>query len=202
MAAILAACLPALAGANLIQNGGFEAPVVYPAWFDTYWSGVEPSGFMWSVGIASVDQIGSLWRGASNTEGDQSVDIDYDATLSQSFNTTPGMQYYVKFYYSHNYGWPSATGYVTVMGAGPTPLLSDTMVHSIPNTYDDMKFTLYTGNFTADSVSTTLTFQGDYNNGLYGFVVDAVEANPVPLPGALALAGSGLAGMIFWRRRG
>lgn len=196
--------LPQVAGANLILNGGFEAPVVYPAWWVSYGPAYypPPEEFKWAVGVWGADQVGAYWNGASNMAGDQSVDIDYDTTLSQGFATASGQQYGLSFYYSHNCAGGGALGYVRVMGAGPTPLLSASLNHNTPNGPTDMKFTLYTGSFVADSATTALIFEGDAANGVTGFVVDAVEVNPVPLPATVALWGSGLLGLILWGRRG
>jgi hypothetical protein len=175
---------------NLIENGNFETPDITNINFVIYTT--PPSNFVWSIINSNVDLINSLWNGGSgtlNSDGyDQSVDIDNNAILSQSFATEPGKTYYLSFQYSHNPneqggGNPSSIGYVRVIG--DSELVTETLIHDDPlTTFEDMRFRLYTINFTADSSLTTLQFQGDLSNEFYGFVVDdvKVEAEAVNTP--------------------
>lgn len=107
--------------ANLLVNGDFEAFdvggsfVVYGAdqfsevdSFGTHVvtpGGTLPAEFGWSLATADailgVDLVNSLWQGVSGTTNldgfDQSVDLDLDAGLSQSFATAMGQSYELSF---------------------------------------------------------------------------------------------------------
>lgn len=190
------------AEANII-NGGFETPDIGGR-FITYTS--APAGFDWSItgsGGVGVDLINSEWRGVSgvvNPDGfDQSVDIDFASTLTQNFSTVPGSEYLLHFAYSHNFNRSASTGNVDVTGT--TSLLSTTLTHDIPNSPSNMEWLFFESPFTADSSTTTLTFTGVLSNNVYGFAVDDVRVNLVPLPAAFWLFGSGLLGLATIARR-
>ena len=191
------------AHANLILNSGFEIPDVSGSWV-TYSSGSVPADFEWTIAVDWINHINTNWQGVSGTPNldgfDQSVDIDAAAELSQSISTTPGNTYRLRFAYSHNYRASQSTGYVNIIGS--TDLLSETIVHDIPNSSLDMKWLTFEDTFIADSSNVTLTFTGDPDNGpngFYGFVVDDVSVSIVPIPPAILLLGSGLLGLARFR---
>ena len=82
---------------------------------------------------------------------------------------------------------------------GATNLLSATLTHDIPNTQANMEWLFFDSLFTADSSTTTLTFTGEFSNGVLGFAIDDVRA--VPVPPAVWLFGSGLLGVVGIARR-
>ncbi|MCT7997214.1 SBBP repeat-containing protein [Laspinema olomoucense] len=167
---------------NLIQNGDFEA-VDISGFLQTYNDATLPDGFGWSLSNANIDLINLSWSGVSGTSNpdgiDQSLDIDSNATLSQTFTTEVGQTYELSFWYAHNPDLDneSSTGYIDV--TGNNSLLSTTLTHDILATHNNMQFVKYTTTFTADSNSTTLSFQGDAANGAIGFVIDDVRVVPV-----------------------
>ena len=192
-----------IAQANVILNGGFETPDIGGR-FVTYTT--APIGFDWAItgsGGVGVDVINSEWQGVSgivNPDGiDQSVDIDFASTLSQSFATAPGQEYSLHFAYSHNFNAAQSTGHVDVTGV--TNLLSATLIHDIPNTQSNMEWLSFDSLFIADSSTTTLTFTGEFSNGNLGFVIDDVMVNTIPIPAAVWLFGSGLIGLLGLARR-
>ncbi|MEB3826582.1 SBBP repeat-containing protein [Phormidium sp. CCY1219] len=167
---------------NLIQNGDFEA-VDVSGLLQTYNDATLPDGFGWSLSNANIDLKNLSWSGVSGTSNpdsiDQSLDIDSDATLSQTFTTEVGQTYELSFWYAHNptVQNESSTGYIDV--TGNNSLLSTTLTHDLPSTLDNLQFVKYTSTFTADSNNTTLSFQGDAANGGTGFVIDDVRVVPV-----------------------
>lgn len=195
--------------ASLIVNGDFEAPRVN-GYFTTHTSGSGIEG--WTVGAQTdpswtnlgVDHIGTIWTGVSNTAGDQSVDIDSDATLFQRFSTEIGKTYTLSFYYSHNFARGASSGLATIKGSSDTYLLdTGLLTHNTSNSAADMKWTHYTNTFVADATTATLTFQGQLANVGYGFAVDGVSvtASPVPEPTSLGIFGAiGLLSVVFRRR--
>ena len=100
---------------NLIVNGGFDVPDIItdlPPGFQTF--NESPAGFGWTIvsdgtpnqfattGFLGVDLIDRLWSGiggTSNSDGfDQSVDIDGESSISQTFSTVIGREYTLEFF--------------------------------------------------------------------------------------------------------
>ena len=178
---------------NLIDNGSFETPDLIdpPVGFETF--NEAPAGFGWSIdpdltrnssattGLLGVDVIDGYWvcQGATdNPDGSaQCLDIDGDSSISQSFPTAPGQEYFVEFHYAHHFLAASSTGILTVQG--DAVLLSQNIVHSDAlfgrNAKNDMKWQLFSRSFVADSAETTLTIQGLAAQGGLGFAVDNVS---------------------------
>jgi hypothetical protein len=184
---LLAFLLPSLAGADeptgLIKNGSFSTPSIGVAGFFTRL--VAPAGFEWTIvqgpgspaGIG-VDQIAATWGGIGgplNESGhDQSVDIDYDNTVSQTFGTVKGAQYLLTMSYGRNPFSPSSSATVTV--SGDQVLLQQFLTHNEPGaSATDMKWLPFSVQFVADSAQTTLAIQGDIANNVTGFAVDDVH---------------------------
>ena len=202
--------------ANLISNGGFEAPDVGGS-FVTYHT--APAGFGWTIvngapgSYCGIDLINDCWPGVSGAYGDQSVDIDYGTIIYQTIATVPGQSYLFSFAYANNYARPSATGSFGVFdtavftGEGDYDfdpgdfLLSGNLTHS-GSTKSNMNFLRYESVFTALSDSTTLGFAGETGNQYWGFVVDDVNVDKViPEPMSVSLLGLGLLGVIARLRR-
>ncbi len=191
---VLAVCVCAIgftstSYANLIMNGDFETPDISGR-FLTLTS--EPLGFGWTIegsGGFGVDIVNTEWQGisgTSNSDGiDQSVDIDFASTLTQSFSTTPGETYFLEFAYSHNFNRGASTGNVDITGVGN--LFSTTLTHDIQNSQQDMQWIFFRDSFIADGTSTTLTFTGEFDNNVFGFAVDDVSVSTVPLPAGIYL---------------
>jgi hypothetical protein len=216
----LVACITGQANAaNLVSNGGFEAPDLTGFSYKTYQT--SPDGF-WSVtntgtgylGLPyGIDLVNGYWKGSSGVAGDQSVDIDYETIIYQSLVTVPGQTYLLSFAYANNPDVLPAAGYIKgsvgVIDSAvfiahpdyhfddPDFLLNDEMTHNT-STHTSMNFSRYNGVFTAISDSTMLGFAGDLDNTYWGFVVDdvSVNASAVPEPMSLSLLGIGLLGAI------
>ena len=198
--------------AGVILNGDFDSPNVTTAFVVastniTDWTVVADPD---PANIWGVDHIGTYWRGASNSVGDQSVDIDGTSKLYQEFATTSGTTYEFSFYYSHNSesGTGSSSGYARInsgsYSGSPSSYLLNTglLTHNTPNTTTNMQWTKYTNTFVADASTATLVFQGDAANGGFGFAVDAVSVTAVPEPStAIAMGLLGIVGFAGNRRR-
>jgi len=202
---------------SLIFNGGFDAPDVSGR-FVTF--NTAPAGFGWTItsdgttdprpttGIIGVDVVNSEWVGIGGTVNpdglDQSLDIDGSSSISQTFSTVVGLEYALRFHYSHNFNALSSLGSVIVEGTAV--LISEALLHDTQNSPSDMQWDLFSSTFVADSDVTNLTIQGDARNSVAGFVVDNVnvhvsKAPAVPEPGVVWLLSSGALGLIGMARR-
>jgi hypothetical protein len=181
-------------GANLIRNGGFESPRTTSPWQDIGQGGGE---FVWTV-KKNADESGRVelytaWHGVSQDaeDHDQSVDIDYQASLLQNFSTIAGQKYTLTFAYAHNpdVNNLSSSGLVRV-----TDAKSGKKLHEAPLTHSEavsfwqadsrgsrennelvseMNFRRYETTFIAIGAETCLEFKSQ-QTGVYGFVVDDV----------------------------
>jgi Protein of unknown function (DUF642) len=177
--------LPAIASANLVVNGDFEAagtgwtttPVVGFAQVSVYSAanccgaiGVYPSG------------PGAAFFGWGNTTG---------GTLSQTFATVSGQSYVVNFDHAAIIGATAQTMLVSALGA--SGVLGSQVASSIGTIDFTNALNSYSFSFVADSAATTLLFADTSlaTNSVDG-MVDNVSVNAVPLPASLPLILSGL----------
>src|SRR6185295_6844038 len=98
---------PALA--SLINNGDFETPAVTSLpLYQTVQPGSEPAGFGWRVTSGNVDitALGAFGVFNNSFDGRQFLDLDgtVPGAIAQSFATTPGRAYVLKFAYANNFG--------------------------------------------------------------------------------------------------
>jgi choice-of-anchor C domain-containing protein len=204
--ALFATVSPASAGVNLIQNGSFEngSYVDGGSGFDTLIAG-DTSLTSWTVGLDSVDWIGSYWQPA---DGIHSIDLSGNAlgSLSQSFSAVIGKQYTVSFMLAGN------------PDGGPDPKTVEVSVNGTNQfinfplngvTKQNMNWTPESFTFIANTTSETLTFvsttcasSGD-NACAFGPALDAVSvtsAVPELSTWGMMLIGFAGLGLIAYRR--
>jgi hypothetical protein len=205
--------------ANLIVNGGFEAPVQGPP---NYAAFNVPAGSTlitgWTIVQGNVDLTTTVNYGPGlntlNPASVQDIDLVGDSFgsngvfggLSQSFSTVAGQIYQLTFDYSHNNGTFSSNGYaaqVTVANGLADAILSA----EVSQAYGQSPWTAFSQTFTATSDLTTLTFintRGGYNAGIYldDVSVEALAAGvPEPATWGMMLLGFGLLGVAMRRGR-
>lgn len=173
---------------QLIANGGFEQPVT-PGIGAIYYAGgtVLPG---WTVTSASVDIHNATYFAPHS--GYQSLDLDGTSAgeIQQSFATQIGLSYTLTFAYSNN-GWGGtspASARMIVLDQGNSVLLSQIVTHG-GATPTAMNYQLFSGVFTADSLTTTLRFTSlDAVGSVGGVVLDDIAVIAVPEPSVPALA--------------
>jgi len=198
--AMLAISTTGAKAANLLIDGGFEGGTD-PGVFTTYYAG-DTGLTGWTIDGGSVDHIGTYWISA---EGGRSLDLSgYTAgSIHQDFATQIGKQYNVSFSLAGNPDNPSDPiknldmGIDTGLTLFPHSYSFDTTGHSDAA----MGWETITFSFIADTNLARIFFTS-LNDNPYGPALDNISVSAVPLPAALPLFFSGLAGLgLFGRRR-
>ena len=185
-AASFALASPAMA--QIVQNGGFESPVIGSGYvqYDSPSSAITG----WSVTGGSVDIV----RAPSYivSAGSQALDLNglSAGTISQTLSLTPNQAYVLSFFYSNN-GGGTGTGTVSVGNLVNVPLS-----HSGGTSY-----TQFVQSFIAGPTN-TLTFAST-NDGSGGLFLDAINISAAPEPAtwAMMIGGFGMAGVALRRRK-
>ncbi len=220
--ALLMSAAPAQA-ANLLINGGFEAPAI-GGFFANYASGSTAING-WTVDAftpsggsgGNVDIVNGIFTPGGPSpaaEGVQFLDLVGTGTVGsiyQTFSTIAGTKYNVNFSYSHNLfaGAPSASGIVGVYGAGFGAgnfnlLLPFEAVSHSTGTSTNLDWKTHAFSFTATGIETTLAFGNDSGGNNAGLLLDAISVSgavPEPASWALMISGFGLAGAAMRRRK-
>ena len=168
-------------GTNLITNGSFENAVAGEdpgSSFRTLGAGSTAIPG-WTVGGGGVDYVGTLWQAS---DGNRSVDMNASTpggpggTISQVLTTTPGAMYEVLFDLAGN---PVDLPTIKHLQVSVDNAASTTQVYTFDITgHSETAMGWQRDNvfdFTASSVSTTLTFASQ-DVGQYGPVLDNVRA--------------------------
>lgn len=161
-------------GNTAFLNGSFEGGGNPGSSWITLSTG-NPSITGWTVTAGSIDYMGSVWQ---HSNGNRSLDMSgvSAGAIAQTFPTTSGQTYTVKFDLSGNPGYGTGTGVkqlrVSVDNSANTNQTYefDTTGKSLSN----MGWVEKTFTFTASGSSTTLTFTSLVNSA-YGPALDNVR---------------------------
>jgi hypothetical protein len=220
-AATVAGAVLAATGANaasLILNGSFETPLVPVGNFTSFpvggatltnWSVTGPSNTEVAIVSGSFSQNGVTFNAQ---DGNQWLDLTGNGSnstegVAQTVSTIPGDQYQLSFWVGNTSGGgvfgTTSTVNVSINGGANSPFTNSTADLTGLNW---QQFTLL---FIASGSSTTINFANgdpasDNSNGLDNVALtDLGAVGAVPLPGALPLFATGLAGLglLGWRRK-
>ena len=203
--------------ADLIVNGSFESFVIAGTdanfgGFIRYFSppantditGWTISGTPSDGAPNNVDLVHTLFYPSfTGSTGSQSLDMEgavgASGLIFQSFATTPGDLYNLSFEYANNpEPGPGSSGSMNVLVKGTGTLLDQNVTHS-GSLFSNMKYQLFSQDFTADSLTTTLQFEALTHSG-FGIALDAVSVNEVgavPEPSLVTPLGAGLIALLF-----
>ncbi len=220
LSALAISAVPANA-ANLLVNGGFEAPAIN-TFFQNY--GAGSTGITgWTVDAftpfggsgGNVDIVdGAFTPGGPSpaNDGTQFLDLVGFGTVGsiyQTFNTVAGQNYRVIFAYSHNLfaGDPSASAiagvYDAAFAGGTANLLAPFQAFSHnTGTSTNLDWRTYAFNFNATGAQSTLAFGNISGGNNAGVLLDSVSVSvPEPAAWALMISGFGLVGGAMRKRR-
>lgn len=177
--AVKLATLSSSAAVNLIFNGGFESSVITSRWLTLSAGSSTLTG--WTISSGSIEILNnSYWQ---PSEGFQSVDTSGNSSgkIQQTIVTVPGSTYRLTFDLAGN---PDGGPTIKTLQVG---LNSSAQIFTFDTTgvsYDDMKWSARSWDFTATSSSTLLSFQ-NIGSTPYGTAIDNVSLVVIPEPTAI-----------------
>lgn len=201
LSAVAICLISTSASAQIVTNGGFEAPVITDPCCNT----VPPDSLPGWTATPNVNVVNGTFDSTNGNlayEGNQYLDLvgqGGSGSISQDLSLNAGETYTLTFAYSHNLFAPSeatsASALVSIDG------LSDIISHDTGDT-SNLDWRIFSGNFVATGSDTLnfLNLSGGPNEGIF---LDAITVAAVPEPGtwAMMLLGFGAIGLAMRARR-
>jgi hypothetical protein len=181
--------------AELIVNGGFEAPLVTnsgppPGLGFDYKTGTQITG--WTITGAKEPLFNTIYQPVGG--GNQALQLESLFSVFQTFATTAGQAYVLTF------DLAAYNMRDRLLQIAPLEVIVDGVTANFIG--DDFAYVTETVPFTATGASTTVSFR---NTGLFGVnfpqIDDVSVVAAVPEPASVALLGIGFAALGLTRRR-
>ena len=174
------------ASAELVTNGGFEAPAI-PNHSFSYLHSIPG----WTLASGPAIEIQNHVAG-SPYAGNQFVELDSSANsgMYQDLSTVVGRTYELSFAYSARPGIAANSTGINVSWGGLSVANPDLSGIGLTDT----SWKVYKYDLKADSTTTRLQFTATGISDSYGGYLDAVSVSAIPEPSVVAL--SGIAGLV------
>lgn len=199
LAAVAIGLISTTASAQIVTNGGFEAPVITDPCCNT----VPPDSLPGWIATPNVNVVNGTFDSTAGNlayQGNQYLDLvgqGGSGSISQTLSLTPGQLYSLTFAYSHNLFDPaeatSASALVTIDG------FAAIFSHDTGNT-SNLDWQIFSGSFVATGPD-TLNFTNISGGPNEGVLLDAISVAAVPEPATWAMMLLGFAGIGFAMRR-
>lgn len=203
--------------ANLIDNGGFEAPDVNSNNWAYFTDDTQVDG--WSFGNSSMEIWSTPFLGVNAYEGTQIAELNAHGANNQaygffqSFDTVIGQSYNYSFAYSSR-GNAEQSFTAGILNATPlnntvAPYINlDINVDSLFDDHTSGSWSIFNSTFTASSTTSAIFFISEDNLGdTTGNLLDAVSVtertriNTIPEPSSIALLALGIIGLGVARKK-
>ncbi|MBU1449527.1 MAG: DUF642 domain-containing protein [Proteobacteria bacterium] len=193
-----------LANADLMQAGGFENPSLSGSW--GLFNSSSVTG--WDSPNLLEFQKSTLYGPAA--EGSQYMELDSNRGdgnqfVTQTFSTSIGARYTLRFAFSPRPGHGENILEVGIGGLGDFSLLQGIMAQGSGVGLRQTAWTYYTLDFVATGSQTRIGFRDAGRDDSLGTLLDDVSvsggAASAPEPATLLLVAGPLAGLAAWRRR-
>lgn len=182
---------------NLIINGSFESvPLASGKWTTLY--GTSLTG--WTAGAKGIEVRNNVSGTASDGNNFVELDTSANSSMWQTINVAAGVNYLLSFDFCQRLGVSGSDEMQVFLYDGAAP--SGSAIWSTTLKTDVQKpWTTFSDYVTAASGQMTLVFAAAGGSNSYGLSLDNVKMSTVPLPPAVLLLGSGLLGLLGFRRR-
>jgi hypothetical protein len=179
--------------ANLLVNGDFDDDTGYALNSSGWFSAASITGW---TGNQTIEIQTQATIGVTPYSGNYYAEINADPgqagtfSFEQSFTTVSGTFYKVEFWYRSR---KANDGFFDVSINGETKTVTND---------DDSQWRMYMFTFGADDTFETLEFiSTDPGSDTVGHLIDSVSVTKVPVPAAVWLFGTALAGLFAARSR-